>query len=108
MDAIGVRYLGFRNLCKSMAGQARAIICRIDDYPRGHPVLLLLAGAQRNFLPPGRNHTIKFVGWLARRSYARRSRDYRFVNSVNSSVTGWPNFSRSLHYPINELKGITH
>lgn len=37
MDAIGVRYFGFRNLCKSMAGQAPAIIGRIDDYPWASP-----------------------------------------------------------------------
>ena len=38
---------------------------------------------------------------------ARRSSnaDYRSVNWVNSFVTGWPTFSRALHYPVNEGQG---
>jgi hypothetical protein len=32
--------------------------------------------------------------------------DYSLVNSVNSFVTGWPNFSGALHYPVNALTGL--
>ena len=35
----------------------------------------------------------------ARPIVARRSRDYRLVNTVNLNVTGWDNFSGHLHYP---------
>src|SRR5664279_716792 len=65
MDAIGIWYFGIRNLCKSMAGQARAIFCRIDDHPRGHSLLLLLAQAQGTLLPLRRSHTIRFGGQCA-------------------------------------------
>ncbi len=49
MDDIGVRYFGFRNLYKSMVGQARAIICRIDDYPNWRSLLLSLARQRKVF-----------------------------------------------------------
>ena len=63
MDAIGVRPFGFRNLSKSVAGQARAIICGSGDYPHGHSLLLLLAQAQRNLFGFGRDDKIRaFAG----------------------------------------------
>ena len=64
MDAIGVCHFGLRNLGKSMAGQAHAIIRGSGDYPRGHSFLLLLAQAQRNLFGFGRGDKIRaFAGW---------------------------------------------
>jgi hypothetical protein len=31
---------------------------------------------------------------------------YSFVMSVNSFVTGWPRFSRRIHYPVNDREGL--
>jgi hypothetical protein len=45
-----------------MAGQTRAILSRVDDHPARHPLLLLLAQAQRNLFALGRSHNIRFVG----------------------------------------------
>ena len=61
-----VRYFGSRNFCKSLAGQARAIISRIDDHPRGRPLLLLLACAQHKLFPLGRRCTIRFLRIVTR------------------------------------------
>lgn len=45
-----------------------------------------------------------------RRSSAHRSslgpRDYRSVNSINSKVIGWPNFSRAIPLPRQLSEGI--
>ena len=54
MDAIGVCHFGLRNLGKSMAGQAHAIIRGSGDYPRGHSFLLLLAQAREKLGPLAR------------------------------------------------------
>jgi hypothetical protein len=45
LDAVDFRDRGIRNLCKFMADQTRAIVCRTDDHPTRHPFLLLLAQA---------------------------------------------------------------
>ena len=50
--------------------------------------------------PPARPLSRPSARTLAARPIiARRSRDYRLVNTVNLNVTGWDNFSGHLHYP---------
>jgi hypothetical protein len=62
VDAADLRYCVIRHLYKFMAGQTRAVLCRIDDHPARHPLLLLLAQAQPNLFALGRSHNIRFVG----------------------------------------------